>query len=78
MKARSSAARAGIQVGDVIVSVNGKRVSTPTDFAAALKGGTEVEIVFVNGEDGKAETRKVKVVEGGVGVTGQLVAVSEK
>ncbi|MBM3979163.1 MAG: PDZ domain-containing protein [Planctomycetes bacterium] len=77
--ARSSAARAGIQVGDVIVAVGGKRISTPAELTAALKAaGDEAEVMYVNPEDGKFETKKLKVTEGSIGVKGKAVAVSEK
>lgn len=77
--ARSAAARAGIQVGDVIVAVGGKRISTPAELTAALKAaGDEAEVMYVNPEDGKFETKKLKVTEGSIGVTGKAVAVSEK
>ena len=76
--ARGPAARAGLQPGDVIVAVGGKRVETVAALAAALKAGGEVDVLFVNPEDGKADTRKIKVVNGDIGVTVKLVAVSEK
>ena len=76
---RGPAARAGLQVGDVIVAVNGKRVATPAELTAALKAaGDEVEIMCVNPDDGKADTRKVKLTAGEAGVVVQTVAVSEK
>jgi hypothetical protein len=77
--ARSAAARAGIQVGDVIVSVGGKRISTPAELTAALKAaGDEAEVTYVNPEDGKFETKKLKVTDGSIGVKGKAVVVSEK
>ncbi|MBA4187681.1 MAG: hypothetical protein C0467_06635 [Planctomycetaceae bacterium] len=76
---RSAAARAGIQNGDVIVAVNGKRVSTPTQLTAMLEAaGEEAEVVYVNPEDGKAETKKLKITAGSIGVKGRAVAVAEK
>lgn len=77
--ARSAAARAGIQVGDVIVAVGGKRIGTPAELTAALKAaGDEVEVTYLNPEDGKLETKTLKVTAGGIGVKGNAVAVSEK
>jgi S1-C subfamily serine protease len=76
--ARSPAARAGLQVGDVIVSVDGKRVSTPTALTAALKSAAEVEVLFVNPDNGKAETRKVKPSNGEIGLSTKAVSVAER
>lgn len=78
--AKSAAARAGIQPGDVIFAVNGKRVNTPAQLAAALMAaGAEAEVQYINPDEGKAETRKLRVAEGGdIGVKGKAVAVSAK
>jgi S1-C subfamily serine protease len=75
---RGAAARAGLQVGDVIVSVDGKRVKDPAALAAALKSAAEVEVRFVNPDDGKAETRRVKSANGDIGVTTRAIPVAEK
>ncbi|MFO0825551.1 MAG: PDZ domain-containing protein [Gemmataceae bacterium] len=74
---RGPAARAGLQVGDVIVAIGGKRVETIEALNAALLRGIEVEVLFVNPEDGKAETRKLKVTAE-VGLSVKRIAVAEK
>ena len=78
--AKSAAARAGIQPGDVIFAVSGKRVNTPAQLAAALKAaGAEAEVQYINPVEGKAEARKLRVADGGdIGVKGKAVAVSAK
>jgi hypothetical protein len=74
---RGPAARAGLQVGDVIVAIGGKRVETIEALNAALLRGIEVEVLFVNPEDGKADTRKLKVTAD-VGLAVKRIAVAEK
>jgi hypothetical protein len=75
---RGPAARAGLQVGDVIVAVDGKRVSTPAALSAALKSAAEVEVLFVNPDTGKSEFRKLRPANGDVGLTTKAVPVAEK
>jgi hypothetical protein len=60
VEADSPAARAGIEVGDVITSVDGREVSSTGDLSRAVrrkKAGETVEIEFVRGRG----TRKVTV-----------------
>lgn len=51
----SAAAKAGIQVGDVIISFDGEEITSPTDLVYAVRAhqpGDEVEIVLVrNGQE---------------------------
>ena len=59
------AAKAGIELGDVILKVGDRRVKTEVDLTAALaaaKGKTV--ITYFNPRDNKIETREV-AVEGG-------------
>jgi S1-C subfamily serine protease len=76
---RGLAARAGLQVGDVILTVNGKRVVAPEQFVALLKeaGGT-AEVLFVSPEDGKAEKRTLNGGGGEIGVKVRTVAVASE
>ena len=76
--ARGPAARAGLQVGDVILTVDGKQVDGPAALAAALKAAAEVEVAFVDPDTGKPQTRKVKPANGDIGLTVRAVAVSQK
>jgi serine protease Do len=58
------AARAGLQPGDVIRSVDGTKIDNPRDLAvqvAAVKPGTDTKLDIVRG--GKAQTISVKVGE---------------
>jgi membrane-associated protease RseP (regulator of RpoE activity) len=60
VEADSPAARAGIEVGDVITSVDGREVSSTGDLSRAVrrkKAGETVEIEFVRGRG----TRKVTI-----------------
>ncbi len=74
---RGGAGRAGIQVGDVIVRVGGRRVSSQADLAAALRSaGDEVEVVVYSPDEGKADVRNVKVQDGKIGVGVREVGVT--
>ena len=60
VEADSAAARAGIEVGDVITSVDGNRVESTSDVSRAVrrkKGGETVEVEVVRGRS----TRKMTV-----------------
>ena len=60
----SPAAEAGVRVGDVIVSVAGKKVSEPDDVAAAIQDrrpGQSVKVVVQRG--GSAQTLNVTLAE---------------
>ncbi len=55
----SAAARAGLQVGDVITSVDGDEVTTPAQLAAAVAGqspGDEVRIAYTRGNADRTVT----------------------
>jgi len=47
------AERAGVRVGDIILSVNGKEVSDFQEYAAAIKdrGASQVVVLSRNGEE---------------------------
>lgn len=75
--AKGPAARAGILAGDLILSVNGKAVATEADFTAALAMvQDECELQVFMPSEGKAETRRVKVVSGSIGVEVRTVSIS--
>jgi serine protease Do len=64
VQADTPAARAGLQPGDVIRSVDGTKIDNPRDLAvqvAAVKPGTETKLDIVRG--GKAQTISVQVGE---------------
>jgi serine protease DegQ len=65
VKPDSSAARAGILVGDVVRSIGGKDVRSPRDLnrvVQTLEIGTEIEVAMTRG--GEQRTVPVKVSEG--------------
>lgn len=58
----SPAQKAGLEIGDVITAVDGRRIESPEDLAEAIgktEPGTEVEIEYVR--DGKARKAKAEV-----------------
>jgi putative serine protease PepD len=56
------AARAGIQVGDVIVGINGRRVDYPTDVSTAIRGQAPGDVVTVQvRRDGQPVTLDVEL-----------------
>ena len=64
VNAGGPAAGGGVQVGDVITSVGGKKVSTPDDVAAAIQDrrpGQSVKVVVQRG--GSAQTLNVTLAE---------------
>src|SRR3954469_12511472 len=64
VSAGGPAASAGVQVGDVIASVGGKKVSTPDDVAAAIQDRRPGESVAVEVErGGAAQTLDVTLAE---------------
>jgi PDZ domain-containing secreted protein len=69
----SPAARAGIQVGDVLTSVDGERVTSTRDVSRAVrrkKGGEAVEIELVRGRASRKVTATLgerKAREQGIG-----------
>lgn len=71
-----SAAAAGIQTGDVIVGVDGKRVSTGEELVALLKTskGTSDIAVYIP-EKGKLETKSMKVGDGSIGLSVKVVPI---
>jgi hypothetical protein len=75
--ARGPAARAGILAGDLILNVNGKAVATEADFAAVLATvQDECELQVYMPSEGKTEMRRVKVVNGGIGVEVRAVSIA--
>jgi len=73
---RGGAGRAGILVGDIILGVDSKWVTSQAELDAALKASKgESDVVVYNADSGKAETRKVAVANGTIGVTVQPVVI---
>jgi len=60
---------ADLRPGDVILGVGKTRTQTFEELQAALAAAKgEVDIVFINGEDGKVEKLPVKPVDGKIGI----------
>ena len=62
VNAGSPAEKAGLKVGDVIINVNGQKITTPHDLAidiAAITPGTEVPLKYVR--EGKVRTTSVHI-----------------
>lgn len=62
VSAGSPAERAGLKTGDVIIDVNGQKITTPHDLAidiAAIAPGTEVPLKYVR--SGKIQTTEVHI-----------------
>ncbi len=73
---RGPAARAGIVPGDFILAVNGKAVPTEADLSAALAAvHDECDLQVYMPSEGKTETRRVKVVNGSIGVEVRVVSI---
>ena len=55
-------ARGGIQTGDVIVAINGRRVDDPTDVSAGIQGQAPGDVVTVQVQrDGQPVTLDVEL-----------------
>jgi hypothetical protein len=68
------AAKGLLRVGDTILSVGTNRVQTFDELRSALGPlNGAVDIVFINGENGKREKLPVKVANGRIGATVQEV-----
>lgn len=72
----AGANQAGLVVGDIILGVDSKRVTTEAELDRALKSGKdESDIMIYRPDTGKVETRKVAVANGSIGTTVQVVPV---
>lgn len=60
---KSPSKNAGIEVGDVLVSVNGKKISTPYDIELALKDYKGGSVVCVFKKDGKDNVKEITPVK---------------
>lgn len=77
--APGGASRAGIAVGDIILGMDGKWVTSEAEFAKALKASKgESDIVIYNPDKATVESRKVAVENGSIGVTVTVVPVQLK
>jgi hypothetical protein len=64
-----TAKQADFRAGDVILGVGKNRTRTFEELKAALAASKDdVDIIFINGEDGKVEKLPVKPIEGKIGV----------
>lgn len=75
---KGTAAKEGLEIGDVILSFNG----TPTpDFEtlsrAVARSGSTAEVVVIRDDDGKRETVTLRPVNGQIGVSGERVRVDD-
>jgi S1-C subfamily serine protease len=74
---RTGAGRAGIQTGDIILGVDGKWMADEAALVAALKSSSgESSIMLFLPDEGKVETKKVKVQDGSIGVAVKPVQVA--
>lgn len=72
-----NAADAGIKTNDVIVGMDGKRISTTEQFVAALKASKGVsEVSVFNPEKSKLEIKKMKVESGKTGLSVKQIPIS--
>ncbi len=63
------AAVGSLRVGDIIIGVGNTPVTSFNELRAALeKMSGDVDIVFLNGENGKLEKLPIKVMNGKIGV----------
>lgn len=77
--AQGGAAKAGIAVGDIILGMDGKWVTSEAELATSLKASKgESDVVIYNPDKGTVESRKVAVDKGGIGVTVTVVPVQLK
>ena len=68
------AAKAALRVGDIIIGVGNTPIQTFNDMRAQLGPiDGDVEIVFLNSENGKLEKLPVKAVNGKIGVNVEQV-----
>lgn len=64
----SPARRVGLEVGDVIVAIDGMAVRTPDDFAALTGGQRRVVLTVRDGRSGNYVLTETPVVNGRIGV----------
>jgi S1-C subfamily serine protease len=73
-----AADEAGLNVGDIILSVNGSRVQTVGELRAALADcGDEAEVVFLTADDGDTQSVMVQPQDGRLGARLNQVPVQE-
>src|SRR5205823_636115 len=60
---------AGLRIGDVILQVNGAATPTFDALKAALQADGEVEVIFLNSENGKVEKMMLTPDNGLIGVS---------
>jgi len=59
-----------LRVGDVIVGVGNTRTQTFAELQAALAAvKEEIDIIFINGENGEVEKLPIKPIDGKIGAS---------
>src|SRR5262249_20611448 len=75
---KGTAAKKGLELGDVILSVNGRPTPTLEALAAAIAGaGSTAQVLVIRDEDDKRETVTLHPQNGYIGVSGESVRVDE-
>jgi len=62
----SPAARAGLRAGDILLSIQGRRIDSPLDFEVGLLDagvGSDVDVVYARGAQGGRQETQLRVVE---------------
>ncbi len=74
---KGPAARAGLQAGDILLGVNGQPVRSGAELDVLLNGAQgDVELAFYSPEERKADTRRVALQNGSVGLSFELITVA--
>ncbi len=70
LDAKGSAAREGLQVGDVILAINGQPTPSYEQLRPAVeRGGPRADVLFLNKDNGQMERIVLRPVDGRIGVT---------
>jgi hypothetical protein len=75
---KGTAAKEGLEIGDIILSFNG--IPTPNFKAlasAVARSGSQAQVLVVRGEDGERETVTLFPQEGRIGLSGEGVRVNK-
>lgn len=77
LKAQGTAKAAGLRQGDVILSVDGKRIQNFEELRVLLTaaGKKQANVEFIDGSNGQIEKKDVGVVDGKMGITIEEVPV---
>ena len=76
--ANTPAQRIGLEVGDVIVAIDGQPIRVPADFPALTGGKARVVLTVRDGRTGGYLQRNVAVVNGRIGIRFVIASVPER